>query len=40
MNEINKNTNDKLNEKLNLQTCCICLEEQTEFDIENDNRLV
>lgn len=40
MNEINKNTNYKLNEKLNLQTCCICLEEQTEFDIENDNRLV
>lgn len=40
MNEISKNTNDKLNEKLNLQMCCICLEEQTEFDIENDNRLV
>lgn len=40
MNEISKNTNDNLNEKLNLQMCCICLEEQTEFDIENDNRLV
>ena len=36
MNEISKNKH----EKLNLQTCCICLEEQTEFDIENDNRLV
>ena len=24
----------------NLHTCCICLEEQTEFDIENDNRLI
>ena len=29
-----------MNEKLNLQTCCICLEEQTEYDIENDNRLI
>ena len=29
-----------MNEKLNLQTCCICLEEQTQFDIENDNRLI
>ena len=34
MNDIIKNTN------VNLQTCCICLEEQTEFDIENDNRLI
>ena len=34
MNEISKSIND------NLQTCCICLEEQTEFDIENDNRLI
>ena len=31
---------DIATEKLNLQTCCICLEEQTEFDIENDNRLI
>lgn len=29
-----------MNNKLNLQTCCICLEEQTEFDIENYNRLI
>uniref|UniRef100_A0A6C0LFB5 RING-type domain-containing protein n=1 Tax=viral metagenome TaxID=1070528 RepID=A0A6C0LFB5_9ZZZZ len=34
MNEIN------ISEKLNLQTCCICLEQQTEFDIENSNRLI
>ena len=34
MNEISKN------KKENLQMCCICLEEQTEFDIENDNRLI
>lgn len=36
MNDISKNTN----QNLNLQTCCICLEEQTEFEIENNNRLV
>jgi hypothetical protein len=43
MNEnfINKDTNNiNTNEKLNLQSCCICLEEQTEFDIENDNKLI
>ena len=40
MNEISKNKKENLNEKLNLQTCCICLEEQTEFDIENNNKLV
>lgn len=40
MNEISKSKKENLNEKLNLQICCICLEEQTEFDIENDNRLI
>ena len=40
MNEISKSKKENLNEKLNLQMCCICLEEQTENDIENDNRLV
>jgi len=40
MNKISKNKNQNLQEKLNLQTCCICLEKQTEFDIENDNILV
>lgn len=29
-----------MNEKLNLQTCCICLEEQSLFDIENNNLLI
>ena len=40
MDKINKNTNKDFNEILNYQTCCICLEEETEFDIENDNKLV
>jgi len=40
MNEVSKNKKENLHEKLNLQVCCICLEEQTEFDIENDNRLI
>ena len=40
MNEVSKNKKENLHEKLNLQICCICLEEQTEFDIENDNRLI
>ena len=31
---------ENFHEKLNLQTCCICLEEQTEFDIENNNKLI
>ena len=40
MNEISKSKKENFHEKLNLQMCCICLEEQTEFDIENDNRLI
>lgn len=39
-NNINNINNIITNEKLNLQTCCICLEEQTQFDIENDNKLI
>lgn len=40
MNQITRNTDEQLNEKLYAQTCCICLEEQTEFDIEDGNSLI
>lgn len=29
-----------MNETKHKPTCCICLEEQTPYDIENDNRLI
>jgi hypothetical protein len=37
---MNTNQNNDLDKKLNNKTCCICLEEETENDIENDNKLV
>lgn len=36
MTQIIKNTN----ENFKIQTCCICLEDQTEFDIESNNKLI
>lgn len=38
---MNTNNNQDLGKKLNIQICCICLEEEdTQNNIENDNKLV